>query len=64
MRLYTFFREEGFYPLEIDTDSDKVALDSVPLNPGTRKVIRHYPWPETVIFDAMENRNQTNRSRK
>jgi hypothetical protein len=43
MSLYTFFRADGFYPIEMPPHPtktpDEIALDCVPLNPGTLKVV-------------------------
>ena len=35
---YLFFRDEGFYSLELNDDDD--AIENAKCNPGTRKVIR------------------------
>lgn len=54
IRLYTLFRDDFFYPLEIDTDDDKVALDCVTCNPGTKKIIRNFPLPGETIYNQDE----------
>lgn len=59
MNLYTFHREDGFYPISMphhpDKTSDQVALDCVPLNPGTRKVVNEIT--KEVIYDETEQPN-------
>lgn len=41
--VYTFHRADGFYAIEMPPHktktSDEIALDCVPLNPGTLKVV-------------------------
>lgn len=47
MELYVFFREDGFYPLELRDDSD--ARRNAESNPGTIRVLKmpseEQVWP-------------------
>lgn len=38
-RIYVFFRDEGFYPIELRDDDD--ARDNAECNPGTIRVEDH-----------------------
>ena len=52
--IYTFHRVDGFYPIEMPPHPtktpDQVALDCVPLNPGTLKVVNEQT--NKVVYDA------------
>jgi len=50
--LYTFHREGMFYPLELP-GMDNIIIHAK-CNPGTEKIIRHFPTPEEVVYDAEE----------
>lgn len=38
--LYTFYRKEGFYPLELGSDEE--AISNAKCNPGTLKVVNEH----------------------
>ena len=48
MNLYVFFRAEGFYPLELESDAS--AKSNAAINPGTLKVVRMFPLPEVTLW--------------
>jgi hypothetical protein len=56
---YTFHRFDGFYPVDMPDHPtktpDEVALDCVPLNPGTLKVVNEMTGE--VIYDVARQPN-------
>lgn len=50
MNVYIFFREDGFYPLELESDAS--ARANAELNPGTLRVenavTRETVWPNVT----------------
>lgn len=45
MNLYIFFRENGWYPIEIESDNE--AIRQAKVNTGTKKVVRVYQAGDT-----------------